>query len=159
MKKSLICFLCQETWLGYYNNDLVVILKDFTTSKVKLRSYKDTRQSSEGTDLSSKEYTHKYILYLIEKHTKMSENMKQKMKEHFWRMFVCDAILGNRDRHHENRGYLYKGNEFRPAPIYDNGGCLFPGVSRVIYKFLENEFLFLSERTERFPASLLRKKG
>ena len=76
-----------------------LIIKDFTTKGSILRSYKSTSQSSEDTDITTKEYTYDDVLYLIGKHTKMSDKNKQKAKVRFWDMFIMDAILGNRDRH------------------------------------------------------------
>lgn len=93
---------CHETWLGYYNSNLVVILKDFTNDKLKLKSFKSTSQSSEDTSLSGKEYTYKDVIYLIKMHTKMSAEQKRLMLIHFWDTFICDAILANRDRHKGN---------------------------------------------------------
>lgn len=150
---------CQEAWLGWLNKQLVVIVKDFSTKDAKLRSYKSTRQSSEGTDLSNKTYTYKDVLYLINKHTKMSEADKQKTIRQFWDMFICDAILGNRDRHHENWGYLDYKTGYKPAPIYDNGGSLFPGIESRMAEYIAllkqgKEYKFIAERSERFPASL-----
>lgn len=146
-----------DVWIGYYQNDLVVIIKDFTIKGYsRLQSFKDTRQSSEGTDLSSKTYTYTDVLRLIEKHTKMNDINKEKMKVRFWDMFICDAILGNRDRHHGNWGYLVTKQGHKPAPIYDNGGSLFPDVERVIDQYISNDKQFLMDRSERFPASLFR---
>lgn len=150
---------CHETWLGYYNRELVVIMRDFTSDKAKLRSYKSTRQSSEGTDLSNKSYTYNDVLYLINKHTKMSDANKRKTVTQFWQMFLCDAILGNRDRHHGNWGYLTYRNDYRPAPIYDSGASLFPDIQNRINEYINavnnnKEFTFISDRSEKFPASL-----
>lgn len=147
-----------EVWIGRYNNNLVNIIKDFTSKGVVLRAYKGTRQSSEGTDIENKKYTYKDILYLIDKHTKMNKKTKENVTKQFWQMFICDAILGNRDRHHGNWGYLYNKrlNEMSIAPIYDNGGSLFPDIDRVMHGFnahSEKEFLF--RRSDYFPASLL----
>ena len=152
---------CHETWLGFYNNELVVIMKDFTENKYKLRSYKDTKQSSEDTDLSTKEYTYKDVLYLIDKHTKMHKESKNWAIRQFWQMFICDAILGNRDRHHGNWGYLITPKGYIPAPIYDNGASLFPDVEFKIEQYIRlckynNEYRFIEERAEKFPASLFR---
>lgn len=152
---------CHETWLGLYGKELVVIMKDFTDINCKLRSYKDTKQSSEDTDLSTKQYTYKDVLYLINQHTKMSNKYKEYSIKQFWQMFICDAILGNRDRHHGNWGYLTYEQGYVPAPIYDNGSSLFPDVEVKIaeYEYLcrcGNEFKFIEERAETFPASLFR---
>lgn len=154
---------CHETYLGYYDDQLVVILKDFTTKDAKLRSYKSTRQSSEGTDLSGKGYTYKDVLYLISKHKKMSEENKQKTLVRFWDMFICDAILGNRDRHHGNWGYLACKDGYVPAPIYDNGASLFPDLSTRIDEYIKaisenKEYVFIEQRAEKFPASLFQKE-
>lgn len=73
-----------EKDLTLYRNELVNIIKDFTTDKCKLRTFKDTRQTSEGTDLSNKTYSYRDVIHLIEKHTKMSEQDKQKMIVKFW---------------------------------------------------------------------------
>ena len=43
---------CHKVELGYYNNILVNIIKDFTSgTNYSLHSYNDTKQSSEDTDL------------------------------------------------------------------------------------------------------------
>lgn len=154
---------CHETYLGYYNRQMVVILKDFTTKEAKLRSYKSTRQSSEGTDLSGKSYTYRDVLYLIGKHTKMSEENKRKTIIQFWDMFICDAILGNRDRHHGNWGYLACKDGYVPAPIYDNGASLFPDLETKIREYQKaiddnKEYIFIEQRAEKFPASLFQKE-
>lgn len=152
---------CQYVWIGFYNGVKVNIIKDFTNNSSVLHSFKDTRQSSEGTDLQNKTYTYKDVIDLIEKHTKMQEVNKNKMITQFWDMFICDAILGNRDRHHGNWGYLkLKGRQtdYIPAPVFDNGGSLFPDLSRKIseYSIKGNELKFLLDRAEKFPESLFR---
>ena len=130
---------CHETYLGIYNNTPVVVLKDFTSVNRRLRSYESTRQSSEGTDIVDKLYTYKDVQYMIEKHTRMTDENKRRAITRFWQMFICDAILGNRDRHRGNWGYLViKGNgadNYVPAPLYDNGASLFPDVSKLIDKY------------------------
>lgn len=159
---NFICNLgipCQEVYLGTYNRQLAVIIKDFATKDSKLRSYKSTQQSSEDTDIENKNYTYQDVLDMIQRHTKMSNKYKQQAIKLFWLMFICDAILGNRDRHHGNWGYLKEKPSYRPAPIYDNGASLFPDVERNIdrYKMLvqqNKEFEFIAERSEKFPASV-----
>lgn len=155
---------CHETWLGWYNGELAVILKDFTSgTNFQLKSYKDTEQSSEGTDLSNKIYSYDDVLRMIGKHTKMSDLNKQKAIIRFWDMFICDAILGNRDRHHGNWGYIITDKGYIPAPIYDNGGSLFPDISKRIREYDNavvngKELMFIADRAEKFPASLFRLK-
>lgn len=145
---------CQEVWLGIYGSHRVSIIKDFVAEGWFLREFDDIHQSSVDTDLTSKAYTYEDVTHVLEKHFRMESSVKAAMLEQFWKMFVCDAILGNRDRHGGNWGYLATSNARKPAPIYDNGSSLFPGVGGVIQNFINHEFSFLSERSEKFPASL-----
>ncbi len=39
-----------------------------------------------------------------------------------------DALLGNFDRHGGNWGFIKEKNSYLPAPIFDNGSCLFPNL-------------------------------
>lgn len=145
---------CHNVWLGYYNGELVNIIEDFVGKGEQLKSYKSTGQYYEDTDVSTKKYTYSDVLDMIKKHRKLSQFNKQWMLTQFWDMFICDAILGNRDRHWGNWGYITDGKSYRPAPLYDNGACLFPDVEKCISEFGKNKFKFISERSERFPASL-----
>ena len=150
---------CHETWLGFYKGCVVVILKDFSSQWCKLRSYKSTRQSSADTDIASKRYTYKDVLDLVNKHTKMSDANKRKTIVQFWDMFICDAILGNRDRHHGNWGYLMCKDGYRPSPIYDNGASLFPDIEKRVNEYIialetNKEYKFIEDKSEKFPASL-----
>jgi hypothetical protein len=147
---------CQEVWLGSYQKRPVAIIKDFKKPGEALHTFKDTRQSSEDTDLSGKEYTYTDVLRLIESHTKMRPEMRTAMVEQFWKQFICDAILGNRDRHHGNWGYLVTPHGYAPAPLYDNGGSLFPEIEINIRDYEADKFQFLSNRAEKFPASLFK---
>mgnify|MGYP001046233247 CR=1 FL=1 len=146
---------CQIVQLGKYGNEFVDVIKDFTSgTEYTLHSFKETRQSSENTDISNKIYSYKDVEYLIEKHTKMSIDQIERSKRCFWDMFICDAILGNRDRHKGNWGYLSNGINYSFAPLYDNGGCLFPDVNKQINNFLVDKKSFLESRIFTFPASL-----
>lgn len=150
---------CHEVVLGKYRGVVVNLIKDFTSNtNLSLHSYKDTKQSSEDTEIGDKEYTYDDILYLMDRHLKMTEAAKKEAKEKFWDMFICDAILGNRDRHWGNWGYLSDGSYYRFAPLYDNGAGLFPGVNKVIhqYKDVTTRKKFLYDRVFIFPASLFK---
>lgn len=138
-----------------YDGRIAVLLKDFTSSSETLRSYKDTGQSSEDTDITNKSYTYKDIVDMINKHIKLSDNHKSQALVQFWDMYMLDAILANRDRHHGNWGYICCKDGYRIAPIYDNGSSLFPNVSDKINEYKKSRDTFLEERFEKFPASLL----
>lgn len=157
---------CHEVELGIYDgsymgeikhNEIVNVMKDFTSgTSYTLHTFGDTGQTSEDTILP-KEYTYDDIVYMIDKHLKMTDKNKQKAKEMFWDMFICDAILANRDRHKKNWGYLSNGVSYKVAPLYDNGSSLFPDVNRVIeqYKNMATKKEFLFQRIYTFPACLL----
>ena len=151
---------CHRVYLGIYKNVVVNVIRDFTVDTgLSLHTYKETKQSSEDTDISTKEYTYSDILYLFDNHLKMSDKEKMTAKHRFWQMFICDAILANRDRHWGNWGYLVDSNgRFTFAPLYDNGACLFPGVSNVIQGYLNANTRkdFLRQRVFVFPASLFK---
>lgn len=158
--------MCHDVEIGLYSgsymgqekqNEVVDVIRDFTSgTSYTLHTFGDTNQSSEDTILP-KEYTYDDIVYMIDKHLKMTDKNKQEAKEMFWDMFICDAILANRDRHKRNWGYLSNGVSYRAAPLYDNGSSLFPDVNRVIGQYINNETRkdFLYQRVYAFPACLL----
>lgn len=118
---------CQKVLLDFYRGNLVCVIEDFCDAEEFLHSFKSTKQSSEDTLLSDKEYNYKDVIYLIEKHLKMSEDAKELAIKYFWWMFIFDALLGNRDRHWGNWGYIADSNgNYRPSPLYDNAGSLYP---------------------------------
>lgn len=156
---SRVGYQCQEVKLGSYRNTVVDVIADFTSgTDLMLHSFRDTKQSSEDTDIGDKEYTYQDVVYLIEKHLKLGANEKEEAKHRFWQMFLCDAILANRDRHWGNWGYLSDGSRYYAAPIYDNGACLFPGIRHAVHSFEADPKAFLYDRVFVFPASLFMVK-
>lgn len=154
---------CHEVRLGTYNGEIVAIIKDFTSnSNYVLHSFKDTKQSSEDTEIGDKEYTYDDVIYLIDKHLRMDAKSKLEAKHAFWRMFICDAIIGNRDRHWGNWGYLKNitTQQYIFAPLYDNGAGLYPGVNYKIHEYIDKSTRkkFMYDRIYTFPASLFKIK-
>ena len=153
--------------LGYYKGNIgavyydgiVDVILDFSKDGESLHSFKDLGQSSVDTDLSSKEYTYNDVVYVLENIIKADIQYKDAILHSFWQMYICDAILGNRDRHWGNWGFLQDNMSKRiyPSPLYDNGGSLFPGVSKVIKNIFTEPEKFMYDRTVVFPASLLKK--
>ena len=154
-----IGYPCQKVDLGVYNGELVDVIYDFAANtEYNLHSFKDTKQSSENTDIGDKEYTYDDVLYLIDMHLKLDDRDKVKTKKQFWQMYICDAILANRDRHWGNWGYLGKDgcDKYIAAPIYDNGASLYPGIGRAIDGIADNRKQFMYNRIYVFPASLFK---
>ena len=152
--------------LGYYNgivgyreyDGLVNVIKDFSNDRYTLHSFKDLGESSVDTSLNKKVYAYKEVEKIIKSIVKSDNNIKEIMLRRFWQMYICDAILGNRDRHWGNWGFLKDNIEHKllPAPIYDNGACLFPDVLNNLYQLNIDTYNFLYDRTIKFPASLLK---
>ena len=152
----------QQTLLGTYevNGSIKVVCacQDFTAEGKRLLDFcsiKNTVIDSEhggtGTELAD-------ILETIEKQQFVSPKL---LLEHFWDVFVVDALLGNFDRHNGNWGFLYDDTAHTAeiAPVYDCGSCLLPQADeRVMKSVLENEDE-LNARIYQFPASAIKQNG
>lgn len=150
---------CHKTNMATYNYELVVMIKDFTNDGAELRTFEDTGESSIDTDINSKEYTYDDIIDIINKHIKLDSENKDKFIKSFWEMFIVDAILANRDRHSGNWGYIIDSfGKYEFAPLYDNGGSLFPGVLGKLKEYADRSTRkkFLKDRVYTFPASQLK---
>ncbi len=160
---EMLGFKTQKTLLGTYTDQrgrekLVVACKDFTEDGKRLMEFaqlKNTCINSEhsgyGTELSS-------ILQAIEEQSLIPA---EHLKEHFWDMFIADALLGNFDRHNGNWGILVDEHEQTAeiAPVYDCGSCLYPqlGVSEM-RAVLDNE-AEIDRRIYRYPTSAIMNEG
>ena len=112
----------QETILGNYFykdiNRISVACKDFENNGYKLMDFAsvknqiiDSKSNGYGTDI-------KDIVETIEKQKIMDPI---ELSNHFWNMFVIDALIGNWDRHNGNWGFLYNQDtdDAYLAPIFD----------------------------------------
>lgn len=152
-------FEAHNTELVDTDEGLCVVLEDFRNNYGELRPFEETHQSSVGTDLSNKGYNYSDIQRIISKHLKIPNQYKGDALKMFWDMFFLDAILGNRDRHAGNWGYITVGEDaefYRLAPLYDNGASLFPSVVPKLKEYRRDRFKFLYERCEKFPACLIK---
>lgn len=145
----------QETKLGVYRNKSVVACKDFCEPGERILNFGmiknrciDSDKSGFGTELQS-------VLDAID--------MQQvydplKMKDHFWKMFAADALLGNFDRHNGNWGIVVNeiNNHVRIAPVYDNGSCLYPQLTDKQMENILNDRNELDRRLYVFPNSALK---
>jgi len=156
---NMIGVKAQETLLGTFNvNDKVKIVcacKDFTDKNKTLYDFCsikntviDSEHNGTGTELSD-------VLETIEK----QQFVKPKdLLEHFWNVFVIDALLGNFDRHNGNWGFLFneETQSSEIAPVFDCGSCLLPQADEKIMKaVLENENE-LNARIFQFPTSAIK---
>lgn len=139
---------CQHCYLGKYQNRDVVICEDLFSGK-EFRPFRDLHQSSAGTDLGSKYYTYSDVLYVLDTKNKLDGFELGSFKHQFWLMFLFDAILGNRDRHEGNWGFIKKDGVTEMAPIFDNGSSLFPDVDLQNW----NDYDFIRTRVYKMPGS------
>ena len=159
---NMIGIAAHETMLGIFwvngKEKVVCACKDFTAGGKQLFDFcsiKNTVIDSEhggtGTELDDLQET-------IEKQQYVNP---QVLLEHFWNVFIVDALLGNFDRHNGNWGFLFdvETQTAEIAPVYDCGSCLLPQADeRVMKNVLENEDE-LNARVYQFPQSMLKMNG
>ena len=159
---NMIGIAAHETMLGIFwvngKEKVVCACKDFTAGGKQLFDFcsiKNTVIDSEhggtGTELDDLQET-------IEKQQYVNP---QVLLEHFWNVFIVDALLGNFDRHNGNWGFLFdvETQTAEIAPVYDCGSCLLPQADeRVMKNVLENEDE-LNARIYQFPQSMLKMNG
>lgn len=117
----------QETYLGTYEGEEIVAIKDFVSEKQNFVAFNDIGESSIEEDRSKFTYSYYDIIEILKVNNKLKDvNETIRM---FWILYVVDALLGNFDRHGGNWGFIKEDNEYRLAPVFDNGSCLFPNLT------------------------------
>lgn len=152
---SMLGFDSQETYLGTYNNQLVVACKDFVIDGFQFVPFNDVGESSLDVDKEKYQYSYEDIISLLEANRKITN--VQETIEDFFNIYIVDALLGNFDRHGANWGFLKKNNKYKLAPVFDNGSCLYPSMTD------ENEMLAIindeneiNRRIYTFPTSQIK---
>ena len=104
------------------------ILNDFCSIK---NTVLDSDSGGNGTELYD-------VLDTIEKQQVVAPD---RLMEHFWDMFIIDAMLGNFDRHNGNWGFLYDSisGKTEIAPIFDCGSCLLPQADETVMREVLND--------------------
>ena len=151
----------QDTILGIYRkNDeekVVVACKDFTSPGVVLQDFAslqnsviDYGHSCYSTELSD-------IMQAMEAQTAFPPAF---LKRHFWDMFIVDALNGNFDRHGGNWGFIKRNDQYRIAPVYDNGSSLYPKLNtdEKLEAVLSSEEE-IDQRIYKFPTSHIKVKN
>ena len=146
----------QDTILGIYNDKEVVACKDFCNPGDRIINFgmiKNQCINSEyngfGTELNS-------VLEAIETQ-QVYDSIE--LKQHFWKMFVADALLGNFDRHNGNWGVIVNeiNSSIRIAPVYDNGSCLYPQLLDSQMRRILQDINEINNRIYVFPNSVLKE--
>lgn len=151
-------FEVQDTFLGTYKGEYVVACKDFNVGEVQFVPFNDVGESSLDQDKESYQYDYEDIVQMLEDNAKLTD--VQYSIQFFWRMYIVDALLGNFDRHGGNWGFVKENEQYRMAPVFDNGSCLFPNLVREedMQEIIESEDE-TQKRIYKFPTSQIKLHG
>ncbi len=119
-----------NTILGIRNNKIVVACEDFLQDGDRLYEFDKIKVTfephfldSNGNETNGVGVDLYEIMMTIQDHPFLQD--VPGVKEHFWNMFIIDALIGNTDRNNSNWGIiLRKDGSKEIAPVYDNGNCL-----------------------------------
>lgn len=118
-----------DVMLGRREGKLVVACRDFAVdatllefSQIKNMVDEDLLEGGNGSN--EKRELLSNALTVIE-NAPVFGNIREKVRERFWDMFVTDAFILNNDRNNGNWGLLVKRYALDLAPVYDNGNALF----------------------------------
>ena len=149
-----------ETMLGAFavgnTTKIVCACLDFTAGGKTLYDFcsiKNTVLDSESGGTGTELYD---ILDTIEKQKFVAPD---RLVEHFWCMFVVDAMLGNFDRHNGNWGFLHDpvSDISEIAPVFDCGSCLLPQADENTMLEVLSDENALAARVFRYPTSAIKQ--
>lgn len=127
---ELVGLPVHNTILGTRNEKTVVACEDFLEDGDRLYEFDKIKVTfephfldSNGNETNGVGVDLYEIMMTIEEHPFLQD--VPGVQEHFWNMFIIDALIGNTDRNNSNWGIiLRKGGSKEIAPVYDNGNCL-----------------------------------
>lgn len=148
----------QETFLGTCDGTNVVVMKNFLEREDALVAFNGVGESSLERDKELYQYTYEDITAMLQANMK-STDVKETI-DRFWDMFIVDALIGNFDRHGGNWGFIKRNNQYRIAPVYDNGSSLYPRLNtdEKIAEVLNSEEE-IDRRIYTFPTSHIKVKN
>ena len=148
----------QETFLGTYKGENVVVIQDFLGEDEVFVPFYAVGDSSLEQDKEKYQYSYEDIIKMLQDNVKLTD-VAQTI-DMFWDMFIIDALIANFDRHGSNWGFIKKDNKYRLSPIFDNGSGLFPQLNtdEKIEAVLGNQGE-IDMRIYKFPTSQVKYKG
>ena len=155
---SMLGIETQETQLGLYNGENVVVIKDFLGEDEVFVPFNGVGDSSLEQDKEKYQYSYEDIIDMLNDNVKLTD-VKQTV-DLFWDMFIVDALIANFDRHGSNWGFIKKNNKYRLSPIFDNGSSLFPQLNtdEKIMAVLDDQNE-IDQRIYTFPTSQVQHQG
>lgn len=148
----------QETFLGTCDGKNVVVMKNFLGPEDVFVAFNGVGESSLERDKELYQYTYEDITAMLQENMK-STNVDETI-DRFWDMFIVDAFIGNFDRHGRNWGFIKCNNQYRMAPVYDNGSSLYPKLNtdeKIMAVLASQEEI--DQRIYRFPTSHIKMKN
>ena len=152
----------QETMLGTYTVKgkvkTVCACRDFTADGKRLFDFCSIKNTILDSDTKGSGTELEDVMDTLDKQQFVSPVL---LREHFWNVFIADALLGNFDRHNGNWGFLYdeKTGVTEIAPVFDCGSCLLPQADeRIMEQALVNEDV-MNARVYQFPTSAIKLDG
>ena len=159
---NMLGIAAQNTLLGTFTvsgkEKIVCACEDFTADGSILFDFCsikntiiDSEHEGNGTELED-------LLETIEKQQFVDP---YQLLEHFWNVFIVDAVLGNFDSHNGNWGFLYseRDEQSRIAPVFDCGSCLLPQADVKIMERVLRDENEMNARIYRFPTSAIHLSG
>ena len=155
---SLLGIETQETRLGTYNGENVVVIKDFLDENEVFVPFNGIGDSTLEQDKERYQYSYNDIIEMLKDNMKLTD--VEQTIELFWDMFIIDALIANFDRHGSNWGFIKKDNKYRISPVFDNGSSLFPQLNtddkiRTVLMSQEE----IDQRIYIFPTSQVKYQG
>ena len=124
---SLLGMETQETYLGTYKDENVVVIQDFIGENEVFVPFNGVGDSSLEQDKENYQYSYEDIMDMLQDNIKLTD--VEQTIDLFWDMFIVDALIANFDRHGSNWGFIKKDNKYRLSPVFDNGSSLFPQLN------------------------------
>lgn len=159
---SMLGFAAQDTVLGKFEykgiERIAVACKDFERDGYKLMDFAsvknqviDSLSNGYGTDIND-------IVTTMEMQNLLDPVL---LSNHFWNMFVIDALIGNWDRHNGNWGFLYNQDtdDIKFAPMFDCGSSLFPQMDDDLAAKVLKSKSDINARIYDFPTSAISFNG
>jgi len=155
---ALLGIETQETFLGSYKGENVVVIQDFLGDDEVFVPFNGVGDSSLEQDKEKYQYSYEDIIDMLQDNVKLTD--VEQTIDLFWDMFIIDALIANFDRHGSNWGFIKKENKYRLSPVFDNGSSLFPQLNtdEKIEAVLGNQDE-IDMRIYKFPISQVKYRG